>query len=175
MKRTTPCLLFISLAFAAGSLAHAATPDCSSWMLDGYQLGMRGDELLAVRSVTLHMEGQAQVTEPGKLEGVLVLDRLNRLQKWDVRYEATNGEALRAEMRERHGEPISDVTGSIDDDQSSAVRERRTIWQSKECDAVIIMYENSSVHGAPARTFSATLARASVLPPGLAEMKTLFH
>jgi hypothetical protein len=159
---------------AAAQDPNAASLDCSNWTLDGYRLGMRGDELLGVRSVTLHQEGQAQVIEPGKLQGVLVLDGLNRLQNWDVRYDTADGEGLRAEMRERHGEPISGVSGNIDD-ETSGVRQRRTIWQSKACDALIIVYENTSVRGAPGHTASATLARASSLPPGLAEMKTLFH
>jgi hypothetical protein len=153
---------------------NAAALDCSKWMLDGYHLGMRGDELLAVRSVTLHVAGQAQVVEAGRLQGVLVLDTLNRLEKWDVRYDTADGEGLRAEMREWLGEPISDVTGMIDN-ESGAIRQRRTLWQSKDCDAAIIVYETTSVRGAPAHTVSATLARASILPPNLAEMKTLYH
>jgi hypothetical protein len=173
MKRILRRPLLI-LAFAAFGLTDAATPDCSNWMLDGYQLGMPGDELLAVRSVTLHVNGQAQVVEAGRLQGVLVLDALNRLEKWDVRYETGDGERLRGEMRERHGEPISDVTGNIDDERGG-IRQRRTIWRSRACDVAIIVYENTSVRDARAHTVSATLTRASNLPPGLAEMKTLFH
>lgn len=104
-----------------------------------------------------------------------MLDALNRLEKWDVRYDTASGEGLRAEMRERYGQPTSDITGDIEDDESGAARQRRTIWRSKACDALIITYENTSVRGAPGHTVSATLARASILPPALAEMKTLFH
>ena len=168
-------LTFLGLTGAAAREPNAAAPDCSKWALDGYRLGMRGAELLAVRSVTLHVEGQAQVTETGKLHGVLVLDALNLLEKWDVRYDAGNGERLRAEMRERFGEPISDFSGDLPGDESDTVRQRRTIWQSTDCDAVIIVYENTSVHGSQGPTVSAELARTSMLPPGLAEMKTLFH
>jgi len=182
MKNATRSHWLAGLAFAvltvAGAAAQdpkAAALDCSNWTLDGFRLGMKGDEILAVRSVTLHVEGQAQVIEPGRLQGVLVLDALNRLEKWDVRYDAANGEGLRAELRERYGEPTSDITGNIQDDESGAVRQRRTIWRSKACDALIIIYESTSVRGAPGHTVSATLARASTLPPGLAEMKTLFH
>jgi hypothetical protein len=103
-----------------------------------------------------------------------VLDTLNRLEKWDVRYDTADGEGLRAEICEWLGEPISDVTGMIDN-ESGAIRQRRTLWQSKDCDAAIIVYETTSVRGAPAHTVSATLARASILPPNLAEMKTLYH
>jgi hypothetical protein len=170
-------LAFIALGIASAAVQepNAAALDCSGWTLDGYRLGMHGDELLSVRSVTLHVEGQAQAVEPGRLQGVLVLDGLNRLEKWDVRYDTTSGERLRAEMREQHGEPTSDVTGNTENDGSDAVRQRRTIWRSKDCDAAIIIYELTSARGAPGHTVSATLARASILPPGLAEMKTLFH
>ena len=104
-----------------------------------------------------------------------MLDALDRLEKWDVRYEAANGEALRAEMRERYGEPASDISGNIQGDESGTVTQRRTIWRSKACDALIILYENTSVSGPTGHTVSATLARASMLPPGVTEMKTLFH
>ncbi len=168
-------LAFFGLTGAAVRGPGAAAPDCSSWTLDGYRLGMRGDELLAVRSVTLHLEGQAQVTDPGKFHGVLVLDALNRLVKWDVRYNATNGESVRAEMRERLGSPISDVTGTVPGDEPDSVRQRRTIWWSTTCDAAIIVYENTSLRGSPGHFVTGTLVRASMLPPGLTQMKTLFY
>ena len=168
-------LALFGLTGAAAQEPKAAAPDCSQWTLDGYRLGMPGDEILAVRSVTLHVEGQAQAIEPGKFRGVLVLDALNRLEKWDVRYDAANGAGLRAEMRERFGEPISDVSGDLLRDESDTVLQRRTIWRSTACDAVIIVYENTSERGSPGHTVAATFARTSMLPPGLAEMKTLFH
>ena len=168
-------LAFFGLTGAAVRGPRAAAPDCSKWTLDGYRLGMRGDELLAVRSVTLHLEGQAQVAEPGKFHGVLVLDALNRLVKWDVRYDAANGESVRAELRKRLGSPISDVTGTVPGDELDSVRQRRTIWWSTTCDAAIIVYENTSLRGSPGHSVTATLARASMLPPGLPQMKTLFH
>ena len=168
-------LTLFGLTGAAAQGPKAAAPDCSKWTLDGYRLEMRGDELLAVRSVTLHVEGQAQVTEPGKLQGVLVLDALNRLVKWDVRYDAANGESLRAEMKSRFGEPIADVSGDLPGDESDRVRQRRTIWRSTACDAAIIVYENASSRGTAVHVVNATLARPAILTPGLAEMKTLFH
>jgi hypothetical protein len=136
---------------------------------------MRGDELLAVRSVTLHVEGQAQAIEPGKLHGVLVLDRLDRLNRWEVNYDKADGEGLRAEMRRQFGAPTSDVTGNIPGDEPDSVRQRRTIWWSTSCDAAIIVYENTSLRGTPLHSVNAILARTSMLPKGLAEMKTLFH
>ena len=154
-------------------IGNAIAPDCSNWTLDGYRLGMPGSELLAVRSVTLHLEGQAQVAEPGKLHGVLVLDALNRLEKWDVRYDSVDAEGLRASMQERYGPPTSDISGNLAGDISGGVRQRRTIWWSKACDAMIIIYDNTSVRGTPVRSVSAVLARASILNPGLAEMKSL--
>ena len=170
--RTT---LIVGITIAAfGLTAAAAPPDCSEWTLDGYRLGMRGDEVLAVRSVTLHVEGQAQASEPGKLDGVLVLDVLNRLEKWDVAYHTTNGDALRAEMLGRYGKPGSDVSGKLIEDESNTVRQRRTIWRSVTCDAAIIVYENTSVRGAPMHTVHAVLARASSFKPELFEMKSLF-
>lgn len=170
--RTT---LLLAIAIAAyGSTKAAAPPDCSVWALDGYRLGMRGDELLAVRSVTLHVEGQAQVSEPGKFSGVLVLDALNRLQKWDVLYHADNADALRADLQDRYGNPVSDVSGVLSSDPATTVRQRRTIWRSATCDAAIILYENASVRGTPVHSVHATLTLASSLRPGFIAMKTLF-
>lgn len=167
--------LFIGIAIAAFGLSDAAAPpDCSAWTLDGYRLGMRGDEVLAVRSVTLHMEGQAQAIVPGKFQGVLVLDALNRLEKWDVAYRATNADALRADLQGRYGKPVADVSGDLNADASTTVRQRRTIWRSVTCDVAIILYENVSVRGLPINSVHATLARASGLPAGFIEMKTLF-
>ena len=136
---------------------------------------MLGTELLAVRSVTLHAEGQAQVIEPGKLHGVVVLDALNRLEKWDVSYDTSNGEALRAELRERFGEPASDVSGNAPGDSSAPLRVRRMIWLSRTCDAAIILYERASGSAAADRTISAILTRASSLKSGFVEMKGLYR
>jgi hypothetical protein len=152
----------------------AIGPNCSIWTLDGYRIGMGGTEILAVRSITIHVWGQAQAIEPGKLRGVLVLDASNHLEKWDVAYDKEDGEKLRAEMRERLGEPASDVSGTIIDDGPDSVRQRRTIWQSPACDAAIIVYENTSVRGTPGHSVNATLARASMFRPGFAEAKSLF-
>jgi hypothetical protein len=167
--------LLVVLAFAVFGLTGAATPDCSNWTLDGYRLGMRGDEVLAVRSVTRHVEGQAQAIEPGRFHGVLVLDALNRLEKWDAIYANPDGGGLRAEMKSRFGEPTADVTGDVPGDEPDSVRQRRTIWWSTTCDAAIIIYESTSTRGTPGHTVSVVLARASILKPGLAEMKSLFH
>lgn len=135
---------------------------------------MRGDELLAVRSVTLHVKGQAQAIEPGKFRGVVVLDATDHLDKWEVVYESVEGETIRAEMRKRLGSPISDVTGTVPGDEPDSVRQRRTIWWSTTCDAAIIVCEYTSLRGSTLRSVNATLARPSMLPPGLAQMKTLF-
>jgi hypothetical protein len=140
----------------------AIRPDCSIWALDGYRIGMGGEEILAVRSITLHVWGQAQVVAPGRFRGVLVLDATNHLEKWDVVYDAKDGETLRAEMRGRYGEPASDVSGNIIDDDSDTVRQRRTTWRSTACDAEIIVYENTSVRGSPGHTVGATLARSAI-------------
>ena len=170
-------LVVVALAASGGtpSAGNADPTDCSKWALDGYRVGMRGDELLAVRSVTLHVERQAQAIEPGKLYGVLVLDASNRLEKWDVLYDPTHGDALRAEMKSSFGEPISDVSGDLWNDGSSTARQRRSIWRSTTCDAAIILYDDTFLHGSASRSVHATLIRASSLPPGLVEMKTLFH
>jgi hypothetical protein len=156
--------------FAFGS---ALADDCSSWTLDGYHLGMAGAELLAVRSVTLHVEGQAQVIEPGKFSGALVLDALNNLETWDVRYDAPYADGLSAALRARFGEPAADVSGTLPGFPAN-IRQRRTIWLSKACDTAIIVYENYSVRGAPDRSVHASLTRASKLLPGLVDMKTLY-
>jgi hypothetical protein len=160
---------------AAAQSQDASAIDCSKWTLDGYRLGMRGDEILAVRSVTLHVQHQAQAIEPGKFQGVLVLDLFNRLQKWDVHYDAAKGEKVRAELGARLGDPISEVSGELPGDETKPVRQRRTIWWSTPCDAAIVLYENEAVSATPGRSVSATLARTSMLPAGLAQMKTLLH
>jgi len=152
---------------------RSATIACSEWTLDGYRLGMSGQELLAIRSVTLHVEGQAQVIEPGRFQGALVLDTLNRLQKWDVRYSAAAGDGLRAEMQKRFGRPSSDVSGSPTGSPEDS--QRRTIWWSSACDTAIIVYEHSAEPGTRGGSVSASLTRASILTPGILEMKTLFH
>ena len=158
------------------SPAEDGTPtNCSNWTLDGYRLGMRGDELLSLRAVTLYAEGQAQAIEPGRFRGVLVLDGLNNLKKWDVIYQTKDGSVLRSEFSARFGKPISDVAGNISDNSPDAGRQRRTIWRNKICDVAIILYENTEGGGTTGSTVSATLIRASSLLPGLVEMKTLFH
>jgi hypothetical protein len=162
-------------AALSDSVEEKIAIDCSTWTLDGYRLGMRGDEVLAVRSVTIHVEGQAQAIEPGRFNGVLVFDALNTVKKWDVTYHTTDGTALRAEMRERFGEPTSDVSGNILDNESETVHQRRTIWWSGACDAAIVIYESTSVRGTPVHSVSATLARASSFKQGVAEMKPLSH
>jgi hypothetical protein len=156
------------------SAEDAASSGCSSWSLDGYRLGMGGEEILAVRSVTIHVWGQAQVIEPGTLHGALVLDASNHLEKWEAAYDRKEGDQLRAELTARFGEPSSDVSGNVIDDTTDTVRQRRAIWRSTSCDAAIIVYENTSVRGARGHTVHATLVRASALPQGLIEMKTLF-
>jgi hypothetical protein len=164
----------LGLTGATAQAPAAVSPDCSTFTLDGYRLGMRGDEILAVRSVTLHVERQAQAIVPGKFRGVLVLDATDRLEKWDVRYEAADAKGVRAEMRARLGEPTSDVSGKLSGEDSDAARQRRTIWWSTSCDAAIIVYDNTGVEDAAGHAVSATLVRASKLPPGLAGMKTLY-
>jgi len=169
-------LVFTILSFTGvmAQTSAAAALDCSAFTLDGYSLGMRGDELLAVRSVTLHVERQAQAIVPGKFHGVLVLDATDRLEKWDVRYEAADAAGLRAEMKARLGGPTSDVSGKLSGEDSDTARQRRTIWWSASCDAAIIVYENTGVQDAAGHAVSATLVRASMLPPGLVMMKTLY-
>jgi hypothetical protein len=177
MNQGVRSFLLVGLAFAAlgatKTPAKDPPPDCSSFTLDGYRLGMRGDEILAVRSVTLHVEGQAQVLLPGRFRGVLVLDGLNRLEKWNVIYDAHAGDDLREVLRASLGEPVSDVTGDAIDDGTTTVRQRRTIWLSDTCDAAIILYDNTTVKGAPGHTVHASLARASGLDPRVIRMKTL--
>jgi hypothetical protein len=182
MVKITRSAVLIALAIVSfGALsAQAADPpsipsDCSKWTLDGYHIGMLGTELLAVRSVTLHVEGQAQVVEPGRFHGVLVLDALNRVQKWDVVYQTTNGDPLRAELRARFGDPASDVSGDASATNPEGGHQRRTIWRSKACDVAIILYDLSGGHGSQGQGISASLVRASTLKPGFVEMKTLFH
>jgi hypothetical protein len=179
---TRPLLILATVTFSWGlghgnddPVAKPIAPDCAAWTLDGYHLGMLGTELLAVRSVTLHVEGQAQVIQPGKFRGALVLDALNRLKTWDAVYETPNGDGLRAELRERFGEPVSDVSGSATGDESTDLRQRRAIWLDRTCDAAIILYEDTSGRDGAQCTIHATLTRASSLRPGLVEMKTLFH
>lgn len=176
MRRVrSPWLLGLSLSVAGwtGAAAQSPAADCSNWTLDGYHIGMRGDALLAVRSVTLHVEGQAQAIEPGKFSGALVLDALNRLQTWDVAYVTPDGDGLRNAIRAAVGEPVSDVSGTAVESDTDTIRQRRTIWLSTSCDAAIIVYENTSVRGTPAHSVNASLTRASGLPKGLVEAKTL--
>ena len=165
MTRTLRLLAIAGLACAGIGIAGAAdAPDCSQWTLDGYHVGMEGRDVLAVRSVTLHVDGQAQAVQPGKFHGVLVLDRLDRLETWDVAYDDADAGGLRDAMQGRLGKPTSDVTGNIIDDATDTVRQRRTIWWSSACDAAIIVYEDTSLRGTPGHTIHATLARASTLP-----------
>ena len=161
------------VAAPASGEGKPSAVDCASWTLDGYRLGMRGDELLAIRSLTLHVEGQAQVIEPGRFRGVLVLNSLNSLEKWDVIYQTQDGTALRAQIRERFGEPASDVSGNISDEDASAGRQHRTIWWSQTCDVALIVYEDNVAGEAAGHTVHAALTRASRLPRGLIQWKTL--
>lgn len=180
MRETSWLRLFVLLAGAAimtsglPAKEPAATVDCSTWTLDGYRPGMRGPEILAVRPATQHLQEQAQVVVPGQFSGVIVVDSVNRLQKWDVKYEATDADAIRADMQKRFGAPTSDVTGNIIDDATDTVRQRRTIWWSTACDAAVIVYEDTALRGAEGHTVKATLARASTLTPGIATWTTLF-
>jgi hypothetical protein len=162
-------------AVHAGRVDNPTVLVCSGWMLDGYRIGMGRDEILAVRTATVLVAGQAQVIEPGRLSGVLVFDAANRLAKWDVLYLARSGESLRSEMRQRYGDPTSDIAADVLADETDTVRQRRTIWSSAECDVAIIVYENTGTRGTSGRTVNATLARASMLRPGFAEMKSLFR
>ncbi len=163
----------------AAPAAEPAVPpisiDCPAWTLDGYRLGMTPADVLAVRSVTLHVRGQAQAVEPGRFRGVLVFDDGHALEKWDVAYENTKGDDLRAEMRRRYGEPVSDVSGSVAEDDEGGLRQRRTLWLNKSCDAAIVVYEYSRSGNPPGASVNAMLIRASGLEPGLIEMKSLFH
>jgi len=167
--------LAAALSIRPGAAAALSPNECSGWTLDGYHLGMRGDELLAVRSLTLHVEGQAQAVEPGRFHGVIVLDALNRLKKWDVAYETHDGTALRADLQGRFGEPSADISGNLAENDPGAGRQRRTIWWNQACDVAIIVYEHGNAGDTGGRTVSATLTRASSLPHGLVQMKTLFH
>lgn len=158
------------------SLATQGAPEstaCSKWTLDGYVLGMRGDALLAVRSVTLHVKGQAQVVQPGKLHGVLVLDDAARLEKWDVYYEADDAGRLRAELTSRLGSPVADVAGTLLETETASIRQRRTIWREAACDAAILVYEDTASGDKTGKSVRATLVRASILPEGLFEAKSI--
>ena len=159
--------LVVPFILAGFGSAAAAPVDCSAWTLDGYSVGMTGEEMLAVRSVTLHVEGQAQVVVPGSFRGVLVLDKQGRLREWDVVYDAREAEALRIEMLQRFGAPVSDVSGDIVE-----AHERRMIWRSVACDAAIVVYDTTATDGS-VHSVRATLARASTLPHKIYEMKTL--
>ena len=171
MKRAPKAIVMLGLAL--GGLDAAAAPDCSAWTLDGYAIGMTGEAVLAVRSVTLHVKGQAQVVQPGKLHGVLVIDDAGLLEKWDVGYDDVDAEPLRAQLTARLGAPASDVTGTLIEDESLTVRQRRTIWRDAACDAAILVHENTASGGRSGGSVRATLARASSLPEGLVEAKTI--
>ena len=167
-------LLFVLMVAAFTGHGSARAADCSQWTLDGYRLRMSGAEVLAVRSVTIHLEGQAEVDQPGKFHGAVVLDALNRLETWNVRYEHADPDGLRAEFKARFGEPVSDLSGDVFEDGPDTLHERRTIWRSTTCDAAIIVYDRST-RNETHHSVSVTLQRASQLRPGLTEMKTLFH
>lgn len=171
MKRAPEAIVMLGLAF--GGLDAAAAPDCSAWTLDGYALGMTGDAVLAVRSVTLHVKGQAQVVQPGKLHGVIVIDDAGRLEKWDVGYDDLAAEPLRTQLTARLGAPASDVTGTLMEEESLTVRQRRTIWRDAACDAAILVYENTAAGGRNGGSVRATLTRASSLPKGLIESTSI--
>jgi len=144
-RSVPPVVPIAALSTWLGAVAAAGPDECSGWTLDGYRLGMRVDELPAVRSVTLHVDGQAQSIEPGRFHGVLVLDVLKSLKKWDVVYETNDGTALRAEMRRRFGDPASDVSGNLAENDPGAGGQRRTVWWSQACDVAIIVYEHRNV------------------------------
>jgi hypothetical protein len=69
---------------------------------------------------------------------------------------------------------VSRVGGDHSDGDPGAGRQHRTIWWSPSCDAALIVYENSTGSGSAERMVSATLVRASSLPRGLIQSKTLF-
>lgn len=170
----------LSLPIALLGVALAVRPlpaaeDCSSWTLDGYRLGMADAEILAIRPATIQVPGQGQVIVKGELSGVVVVDPAAGLVKWDVAYENLTGSALRAAMRKLHGEPVSDIIGDLSLPENPTMHQRRTTWKSDACDAAIIVYESKTADGGSSRTGSATLLRASDLPKGFTEMKTLTH
>lgn len=172
MKRASKVILMLGLAL--GGLDTAGAPDCSAWTLDGYAIGMTGEAVLAVRSVTLHVKGQAQVVLPGKLHGVIVIDDAGLLEKWDVGYDDVDAEPLRGQLTARLGAPASDVSGNLMEAESVTVRQRRTIWRDAGCDAAILVHENTASGGRGGGSVRAMLTRASSLPKGLVELKTLY-
>jgi hypothetical protein len=95
--------------------------------------------------------------------------------KSQVECAARDGAALRAELRERFGEPASDVSGNIAEEDASAGRQHRTIWWSRSCDVALVVYEDSRGGEAAGHTVHASLVRAGSLPPGLIQWKTLYR
>jgi hypothetical protein len=124
------------------SSERAAANGCAGWTLDGYRIGMGRDEAAAVRAATSQISGQLQVVEPGKFSGVLVFDDRDKLQKWDVKYDVTDGETLRTETWKRFGNPTSDDSGHpvylppIED-------ERETIWHNTTCGSAIVLIDHT--------------------------------
>lgn len=127
-----------------GSVEKAAGSGCAGWTLDGYRIGMGRDESVTVRAATSVVNGQLQVVEPRKLSGVLVFDDRDQLRKWDVKYDVADGEALRAEMRERFGNPTSD-----DSEHPRYLppnlKERETVWHSSTCESAIVLIDRTVV------------------------------
>ena len=170
-------VLVAMLAVAVSGVAFAADPtpaptpaptridmvmrsdmvDCTKWTLDGYRLGMSRNEILAVRSVTVHVEGQAQVVVPGTLSGVLVLGPTG-LAKWDVKYETKTGDALRAELTQRFAGPYLDTNDPNPGDEAASLRRRTTAWRDGTCDVELVVSETGAADGST-HSVQATLSR----------------
>lgn len=144
-----------------GMVLRSDKIDCTKWTLDGYRLGMSQNEILAVRSATIQVEGQAQVVEPGKFSGVLVVEPIG-LAKWEVVYTAKTADALRAELHDRFGDPFSDGDGPMPGDDKTGQRRRTTVWRDGICDVAVVVTETASADGS-AHSVQAILARASSL------------
>lgn len=147
--------------------------NCSSWMLEGFNLGMQRDALLAVRPVTFAVTDEGRAFETFKFKGSLWLDGKNRLQEWYVIYDAADGDGVRAAMKTKFGEPIADVSGNIIEDEKDVLFEKRTIWWSTQCDAAMVIYEDTPLKGTLGHHVSVRLARPSRLPAGIDKWKTL--
>lgn len=152
----------------SGAVTHGPVTQkvagCSSWTLDGYRLGMADAEILAIRPATIQVPGQGQIVVKGRFSGVVVVDPAAGLVKWEATYQNVTASALRAAIRDEHGEPVSDVISDLSLPENPTMHQRRTTWKSDACDAAIIVYENKIAGGGSSRTGSATLLRASDLP-----------
>ena len=156
-------LLALTLFMAPGFDLGTGSAACRAWELDGYRIGMSRDEILDVRSVTIHKEGQAEVVQRGHFSGVLVLDPTIGLEKWQVHYEHREAEELRAELTSRLGKPVSDETKTMFEDPTNAMRQRRTIWRSDACNAAIAVDETINTGDTASRSVVVTLAVSSRL------------